>query len=178
MGLVKEIEMLKIALITSSLTLLAAASSFADEQKIEGVGLGREITCESGDVGIYGAENTVKLIGECGHVTVHGVSHKVTFENTRKISISGTNNTVSGGATQNLIVEVSNNLVTATLKKGTEPSVLEVSGAENIVNVKIDGPSQFDVSGANHQVTWSLADGSTEPTISISGADNDVTRAN
>jgi len=84
---------------------------------------------------------------------------------------------VSGGATQNLIVEVSNNQVTATLKKGTDPSILEVSGAENIVNVKVDGPSQFDVSGANHQVTWSLAGGSAEPTISISGADNDVTKA-
>jgi len=175
--LVKEVEMLKIALLAGSLTLLAAQSSFADEQTIEGVGLGREITCTSGDVGIYGAENNVKLKGECGHVTVHGVSHTVTFENAQKLSISGTDNTVSGGATQNLIVEVSNNQVSATLKEGTDPSILEVSGAANIVNVKVDGPSQFDVSGANHQVTWSLADGSTEPTISISGADNDVTKA-
>ncbi|MBQ0707394.1 MULTISPECIES: DUF3060 domain-containing protein [unclassified Ochrobactrum] len=168
---------MKIALIAGSLTTLAAASSFAGEQTIEGVGLGREITCTSGDVGIYGAENTIKLVGDCGHVTIHGVSHTVTFEKARQLSISGTNNTVSGGATQNLVVEVSNNEVTATLKDDAEPSSLAVSGAENIVNVKVDGPSQFDVSGANHQVTWSLAGGSTEPTISISGADNDVTKA-
>ncbi|MBB4091957.1 DUF3060 domain-containing protein [Brucella pecoris] len=169
--------MLKIALMTGGLTSLAATLSFADEQTIEGVGIGREITCTAGDVGIYGAENTVKLMGECGHVTVHGVSHTVTFENARQLSISGTNNTVSGGATGKLVVEVSNNQVTATLKEGTEPSSLDVSGAANIVNVKVDGPSQFDVSGVSHQVTWSLAGGSTEPTISISGADNDVTKA-
>lgn len=168
--------MLKIALMASGLTLLAAVPSFAEEQTIEGVGLAREITCTSGDVGIYGAENNIKLMGECGHVTVHGVSHNVTFENAQQLSISGTNNTVSGGATQNLTVEVSNNQVTATLKEGTEPSTLAVSGAENIVNVKVDGPSRFDVSGVNQQLTWSLAGGSTEPTISISGADNDVTK--
>ncbi|MEJ5021948.1 DUF3060 domain-containing protein [Ochrobactrum vermis] len=168
--------MLKIALMAGGLTLLTATSSLADEQKIEGVDLGREITCTSGDVGIYGAENTIKLTGECGHVTVHGVSQTVTFENAQQLSISGTNNTVSGGTTGKLIVGVSNNQVTATLKEGTAPSTLEVTGAENIVNVKVDGPSQFDVSGVSHQVSWSLAGGSTEPTISISGADNDVTK--
>ncbi len=35
--------MLKIALLAGSLTLLAAPSSFADEQTIEGVGLGRKL---------------------------------------------------------------------------------------------------------------------------------------
>ena len=169
--------MLKIKLLAGSVALLAASSSFANEQTIEGVGLGREITCNSGDVGIYGAKNNIKLKGECDHVTIHGAAHNVTFENARKLSISGTDNTVSGAATQHLIVEVSNNQVTATLKEGTEPSILEVSGAENIVNVKVDGPSQFDVSGAKHRVNWSLADGSIEPEISISGADNNVTKA-
>ena len=176
-GFGEEVNMLKIVLLAGSLAFLAASSSFANEQTIEGVGLGREMTCNSDDVGIYGAKNNIKLKGECNHVTIHGASHNVTFENARKLSISGTDNTVSGGATQNLIVEVSNNQITATLKGGTGPSILEVFGVANIVNVKVDGPSQFDVSGAKHRVNWSLADGSIEPEISISGADNNVTKA-
>ena len=161
------------------LTSVVTTAASSEELKIEGSGITRDVACSSNDVGIYGANNIIKLTGKCDDIVIHGTKHEVTFESANDVSVSGSENKVTGGQADDLSVEVANNEVTVTLKSnGNERAELEVSGAENLVNVTLESDTKIEVEGVGHKVNWSVASGIKDPAISISGANHEVKKVN
>lgn len=159
-------------------SLFSVVAVQADELTIEGVGISRDVTCSSNDVGIYGAENTIQIKGQCDEIKVHGKGNKVSFEKADEVSVSGAENVITGGETNDLTVESAKNQATATLvQKGDDKSELEVEGADNTVTVTLTGKTRIEVGGAKHKVTWSAGPGVDDPQVSISGAAHQVKRA-
>jgi hypothetical protein len=144
----------------------------AEELTIEGVGISRDIDCQGQDVGVYGAENEIAVTGRCGRITVHGVKHKVSFETGTALSVSGADNTVTGGRVQDVSVSVADNIVSTTLGGGAAPGKFEASGAHNRVSLVLAGPTQLKVDGVGHVVEWVRSDGAPNPQITASGAQN------
>lgn len=169
---------LKISAITLMSVLISGAAS-AEELTVEGSGITRDIACSSNDIGIYGAKNIIKLTGKCDDIVIHGTNHQVTFEEADDVSVSGSDNKVTGGRVKDLSVDVANHEVTATLRSNdNDRAELEVSGAQNVVNVTLESDTKIEVGGVGHKINWSVASGVKDPAISIYGADHEIKKAN
>ncbi|MDH7795309.1 MULTISPECIES: DUF3060 domain-containing protein [unclassified Beijerinckia] len=155
-----------------------APVAFADELKIEGVGINRDIPCNGQDIGVYGAKNKITLTGQCNKIVVHGSNHKVSLERGTDLSVSGADNAVTGGTVSSLNVEVAKNTVAVTIQpidgKNNVKSLVDVSGAEQKLNLVLAGASELKVDGADQKVEWSLAGGAPDPSISSSGVNNSI----
>jgi Tfp pilus tip-associated adhesin PilY1 len=163
----------------SPLLAMAAVCAFAhvgyaEELKIEGVGIRRDIPCNGQDVGVYGAENKITLTGECGRITVHGSDHKVSLERGTDLSVSGADNAVTGGTVSSLNVQIAKNTVAVTIQPTEGKGRVDVSGAEQKLNLVLATPAELKVIGADQKVEWSLASGAPEPSISSSGVNNSI----
>lgn len=155
-------------------TSIFAPASFADELKIEGVGISRDIPCNGQDVGVYGAANKITLTGQCNKIVVHGSNHKVSLERGTDLSVSGADNAVTGGTVSNLNVEVAKNTVAVTIQPTAGKGMVDVSGAEQKLSLVLAGASELKVNGADQKVEWSLAGGAPDPSISSSGVNNSI----
>ncbi|MFC0240298.1 DUF3060 domain-containing protein [Rhodopseudomonas telluris] len=160
----------------ATLASLGLAHADDNELKIQGVGISRDIDCQGKDVGVYGAENEIALTGACGTITVHGSKHKVSFEQGQKLSVSGSDNVVSGGRARDVVVSVAKNTVSTTLEAGDGPGQLKATGANNRISLVLAGPAQLNVGGVEQSVEWSKADGAPNPEVNSSGALNSIKR--
>ncbi|TXM64726.1 DUF3060 domain-containing protein [Methylobacterium sp. WL69] len=156
--------------------IVAPSLARADALTIEGVGISRDVDCHGKDVGVYGAQNEIALTGRCGLITVHGSNHKVSFEAGAGLSVSGIDNTVTGGTVQDVTVSVTQNTVTATLGGGGTPGRLDTSGAGNRVSLVLAGPTRLAVNGADHVVEWTRGEGVPNPEVTASGVKNIIKR--
>jgi len=165
---------MKSPLLAMAAVCVFAHVSHAEELKIEGVGIRRDIPCNGQDVGVYGAENKITLTGECGRITVHGADHKVSLERGTDLSVSGADNAVTGGTVSSLNVQVAKNTVAVTIQPTEGKGKVDVSGAEQKLNLVLATPAELRVVGADQKVEWSLASGAPEPSISSSGVNNSI----
>lgn len=152
------------------------APAVAAEIRVEGVQMSRDFACEDGqDVSISGAGHKIMLTGRCGAVNVHGADHTVTFEGAGKLMVSGISNQVEGGTTGELVVEVAQNKVKATVK-AAETAKIDVSGADQALELTLAGPVQIEVQGAKNVVEWRAENGVKAPSVSAGGVENRISR--
>ncbi|WP_083269571.1 DUF3060 domain-containing protein [Bosea vaviloviae] len=172
-----EDKTLKIScsLLAAAIVLLPA-SAFAEEIRVEGVRMSRDFACDGQDVVISGQGNMVELKGRCGMVKVIGVDHKVSFDDAQGLIVSGMSNVATGGVVASLSVEVTQNVVKATLKPVEGSAEVAVSGADQKVDLVVAGPTKVTVEGSANVLSWTSEAGVKAPTISTSGIDNRVTR--
>ncbi|WP_232629915.1 DUF3060 domain-containing protein [Methylobacterium sp. Leaf118] len=159
------------ALAVPALLLLVGAAQPArsETQQIEGVGLSRDIHCEGGDVGVYGADNAVRLTGTCANVVVHGSDHTVALERGAQLAVSGIGQRVTGGEVSGLSVEGTQSVVSVSLQSSGADAVAEISGAEQKVALRLGGPSRLAIQGYQHEIGWSAGRGVAKPRISAAG---------
>ncbi|GLK75883.1 hypothetical protein GCM10008171_11370 [Methylopila jiangsuensis] len=149
----------------------------AEELKIEGVGISRDLVCAEGDeVGVYGAENEVRITGPCRSIVVHGSKHKVTFETAGSLEVSGSENSAKGGEVEKLAVSVDQQTVEATLRARNGAAEAVIAGVEHKVTLTVASASRLTVNGVNNAVSWAAAKGAPAPAVSSGGAGNQVTR--
>lgn len=155
------------------LAAMALASlAHAEPLNIEGIGLSRDVSCRGQDVNITGNANVIELSGDCGAVLVYGSQHKVTLDTARSLSVSGAEHEVVAKRVNALSVDTTDNQVRATVAGGEQPAVVEVTGADQVLDLQFDGPVKLDVSGSEQQVRWR----GDEPEVQMSGIDNKVER--
>lgn len=156
--------------------IIPIAPVSAAEIRVEGAQMSRDFACEDGqDVSISGAGHKVVLTGRCGAVNVHGADHIVSFETARELAVSGVSNTVEGGTTGGLVVEVAQNKVKATLK-AAEAAKIDVSGADQALELTLAGPTQIEVQGVKNVVEWRAENGVKAPSVSAGGVENRISR--
>lgn len=143
---------------------------------MEGVRMSRDFACDGQDVVVSGQGNMVELKGPCGMVKVIGVGHKVTFDDAQGLIVSGMSNATTGGVVASLSVEVTQNVVKATLKPVEGSAEVAISGADQKVDLVVAGPTKVTVEGSANVLSWTSEAGVKAPTISTSGIDNHVTR--
>lgn len=166
--------MLVVGLLAGSLGAGAAA---AEEMKIEGVGISRDVTCAEGDeVGVYGAENDIRVTGPCRSIVVHGSDHKVTFEKAGTLSVSGSENAARGGEVAQLAVSVDQNTVEATVRASEGGAEVKVSGVQHKLTLTFASPARLTVNGVDNAVSWGLANGAPAPKVSSGGAGNRLSK--
>ncbi|MDX3810439.1 DUF3060 domain-containing protein [Bosea thiooxidans] len=157
--------------------LVLAAPALAEEISIEGARMSRDFACEDGqDVVISGAENHVSLTGRCGVVKVLGSKHGLSFEAADALVVSGISIQAEGKAVGNLVVEVTKNRVRTTVKPSAERAKVDVSGADQEVELTLAGPTQIEMQGAKNVLRWRAAPDVKPPSVSASGIENQISR--
>jgi hypothetical protein len=159
-------------LITGLLLAGSATLAQAEPLNIEGIGLSRDVSCKGQDVNISGNANVIHLTGDCGAVLVYGSEHKVTLATARSLTVSGAEHEVVAERVNALSVDTTENQVRTTVAGGEQPALVEVTGADQELDLQFDGPVKLDVSGTNQQVRWR----GEEPEVQMSGIDNQVER--
>lgn len=157
-------------------TLAMTAGASAEDLEISGVGISRDLACADGQsVVIAGADHKIVLEGRCGTVTVQGTGHALSFETADSLVVSGAENAIDGGTTGALRVEVTDNRVKTTVgPAGT--GRIDVSGADQTLELALAGPTRLTVKGSGHKVTWTAEPGVKAPSVSASGIDNAIRR--
>ncbi|MFD1332669.1 DUF3060 domain-containing protein [Methylopila musalis] len=156
---------------------IGIASATAEELKIEGVGISRDLVCAEGDeVGVYGAENEVRVTGPCKSILVHGSKHTVTFETAGALEVFGSENSAKGGEVENLAVSVDQQTVEATLRAKDGAAEAVVAGVQHKVTLTLASASRLTVNGVDNAVSWALAGGAPAPKVSSAGAGNRVSK--
>lgn len=164
----------KLAAFLAPFALMVPA--YAAEIRVEGAQMSRDFACEDGqDVSISGAGHKVVLTGRCGAVSVHGADHVLSFEAAREITVSGIANKVEGGTTGGLTVETAKNQVKA-MVKAAETAKIDVSGADQKLELTLAGPTQIEVQGAKNVVEWRAEAGVKAPSVSAGGIENRISR--
>ncbi len=154
----------------------ATASLSANELKIEGANISRDIPCNNQDVSISGTGHKIVLTGTCDDITVNGSKHHITFEKADELDVSGAENTVIGGEVDDIDVSVAKNTIKATLVPDDDTAEVEVSGANHTLDLTLKGKTKFEVTGAEHEITWTAATGIPDPVIEAVGISNTITR--
>lgn len=164
----------KLAAFLAPFALVVPAA--AAEIQVEGARMSRDFACEDGqDVAISGAGHKVVLTGRCGAINVHGSDHTLSFETAGELVVSGVANKVEGGTIGGLVVETAKNQVKATMK-AAETAKVDVSGADQTLELTLAGATQIDVQGAKNAVTWQAESGVKAPSVSAGGVDNRISR--
>jgi len=114
----------------------------------------------------------IHLKGDCGAVLVYGSEHKVTLDTARSLTVSGAEHEVVAERVNALSVDTTENQVRTTVAGGEQPALVEVTGADQELDLQFEGPVKLDVSGTNQQVRWR----GEEPEVQMSGIDNKVER--
>ena len=154
-------------------TLNIAAAHAAEPLELDGVGISRDVPCNGRDVNITGNGNHIRLTGDCGAVSVYGSQHRVTLDSAENLGVSGIDNqVVAKGHVGGLVVDTSDNRVEATIKAATPPARVQVDGAEQVLQLKLESAVEMEINGADHQLDWS----GEEPAISTSGAGHRIER--
>lgn len=165
---------MKLSILTCATLCFSCAFALSDELEINGTNISRDVTCNSNDIGVYGAQNTVHIKGKCKTLTVHGAGHKVVFEDAHTLDISGADNQVSEGAAANVTIAVTGNIVDISLNSTENNAKLDVSGDKNTAKVALKSRASIEMSGSNNLVEWTKPDNIPDPDTSIYGADNRV----
>jgi hypothetical protein len=156
--------------------ILTPSLAYAEEISIAGVGQSRDFTCNGEDVAITGQGHTVALKGRCGAIGVHGSGHTVSFEASTSLAVSGAQNKATGGSTGNVTVETAENTVSARVHTGEMPAVIDVSGADHMIELELTGPAKIEVGGVKNTLNWTAAAAVKAPSISTSGVENRIVR--
>lgn len=159
-------------LITGLLLAGSATLAQAEPLNIEGIDLSRDVSCKGQDVNISGNANVIHLKGDCGAVLVYGSEHKVTLDTAKSLTVSGAEHEVVAERVNALSVDTTDNQVRATVAGGEQPALVEVTGADQELDLQFEGPVKLDVSGTDQQVRWR----GDEPEVQMSGIDNKVER--
>ncbi len=155
------------------LAAMALASlAHAEPLNIEGIGLSRDVSCKGQDVNISGNANVIHLKGDCGAVEIAGSEHKVTLDTAKSLSVSGAEHEVAAERVNALSVDTTDNQVRTTVAGGEQPALVEVTGADQVLDLQFEGLVKLDVSGSDQQVRWR----GDEPEVQMSGIDNKVER--
>ncbi|MBD9398502.1 DUF3060 domain-containing protein [Pseudomonas sp. PDM11] len=163
-------RMQKLGGLLAGMALTALAQ--AEPLNIEGIGLSRDVSCKGQDVNISGNANVIHLKGDCGAVEVSGSEHKVTLDTAKSLSVSGAEHEVVAERVNGLSVDTTDNQVRATVAGGEQPALVEVTGADQTLDLQFEGAVKLDVGGTNQQVRWR----GEEPEVQMSGIDNRVER--
>lgn len=147
-----------------------------DEVVIEGIGLSRDVPCDGQSIGIYGADNSIHLTGDCADVVVHGDSHQVTIDQAKTLSITGADHTVNAESLAALSVDTSQSTVNATMNGHDSAAQVAVGGAEHTLNLTLASQTNIAVNGTEQVINWTLAENAPEPRIDVGGIDNAVNR--
>lgn len=91
------------------------------------------------------------------------------------LMVSGISNTVEGGTTGGLVVEVAQNKVKATVK-AAETAKIDVSGADQALELTLAGPAQVELQGVKNVVEWRAESGVKAPSVSAGGVENRISR--
>lgn len=164
----------RLAALLAPMTVIIPA--YAAEIRVEGAQMSRDFACEDGqDVMISGVGHKVVLTGRCGAVSVHGADHVLSFETARELAVSGIANKVEGGTTGGLVVETAKNQVKA-MVKAVETARIDVSGADQKLELTLAGPTQIEMQGAKNVVEWHAEAGVKAPSVSAGGIENRISR--
>lgn len=145
------------------------------EVVVEGHALSRDIPCNGASVGIYGVRNTVNLTDTCASIVIHGQGHVVTFQKAGDVAITGPDHKVTGGEATGLAVTSTRNQVETGIRPAGKDALVDVTGANQSLVLKLAGPVRMEVSGVDNEVRWSLTDSAPEPRISVMGVQNQIT---
>ncbi|WP_336810855.1 DUF3060 domain-containing protein [Bosea sp. MMO-172] len=157
-------------------TMVVILPAYAAEIRVEGAQMSRDFTCEDGQyVAISGAGHKVVLTGRCGAVSVHGADHTLSFDTAGELVVSGVSNQIEGGTAGGLVVEVAQNKVKVTVK-AAETAKIDVSGADQTLELTLAGPTQIEVQGAKNVVEWRAESGVKAPSVSAGGVENRISR--
>ncbi len=151
--------------------LLAAGPALAEDVAIDGVQVSRDIDCEGQNVVIAGQGNTISLKGRCGAVQVTGADHRVTFEAAAALQVTGAAITATGGEVGALAVDVTDNVVKATVTSSDAPAEVRIFGADQKSELSFAGPAKVTVGGASNELVWAVDGGVKPPSISAVGVD-------
>lgn len=157
------------------LFVLSAAPALSEPLTVDGSGVSRDIHCAGDTVEIHGANHTIRLTGTCASVVVGGLEHTITIEQAGKLEVSGSGHKIAGAAT-GLVLDGDKSAVAVTLAGKEAEAAVAIAGGEHTVDLTLQGATRLEVQGVEQQVTWTLAAGTPEPKVSISGADNKVER--
>lgn len=162
--------------VIATMIAIAPTAAFADEITVEGVQMSRDFACDGQDVIIAGQGNTVELTGRCGDIKVIGADHKVRFDESKSLAVSGMSNKATGGETGSLLVETHKNTVQAKLKSDSAPAKVSVSGADHNVSLTVGSAAKIDVQGSQNELSWTAENGIKAPAISASGIGNKISK--
>lgn len=160
-----------------AIILLPLAAQAADTLQISGVSSERDIACEDGqDVSISGMRHKLALSGRCGLVEIHGSGHDVTFETAQALYVTGIGNAATGGSVGKLTVDATRHRVSTAVLAVDAVAEVEVSGADQALELKLGGPAKITVNGARNKVRWQAGAGVKAPAVEIAGIENSVAR--
>ena len=163
--------------LTAVVLLAPLTAVTAETLHITGAGSERDIACEDGqDISVTGTRHKLALTGRCGAVEIRGSNHKVSFETAQSLYVSGTGNSASGTVVAKLSVDATRNRVLTAVKSVDGPAEIEVAGADQALDLRLDSPATVSVHGTRNRVQWRLAAGVRPPAVSISGIENKVAR--
>lgn len=172
-----SVMLLLLASCAPALALDASAQAAGrPEIIVEGYALSRDIPCNGVSVGIYGARNTVNLTGTCASVVIHGQGHVVTFQKAGDVAITGPDHKVTGDEATGLAVTSTRNQVDMGIRPAGDEALVDITGANQVLVLKLAGPVRMEVSGVDNEVRWSLTDSAPEPKVSVLGVQNRITQ--
>jgi hypothetical protein len=163
--------------LASLLVLCPVLAQAADTLQISGARSERDIACEDGqDVSISGMQHKIALTGSCGQVEIHGSGHDVTFETAQALYVTGIGNAATGRSVGKLTVDATRHRVSTAVLAVDAVAEVEVSGADQALELALAGPAKITVHGARNKVRWQAGAGVKAPAVEIAGIENSVAR--
>jgi len=157
-----------------------AVPASAETVQINGSGSQREVNCEGQDVEVTGREHRVTLLGTCGTVTVQGSAHQVSLPSAERLLVYGRGHVVTAsGAVGELAVAGAEHEARAEISAGPDvsrPAEVTVSGRGSTLRVRLAGATRIMVTGAEHRVLWTKAEGAPDPDGTVAGRNNVLRR--
>ncbi|MBD9426065.1 DUF3060 domain-containing protein [Pseudomonas sp. PDM15] len=153
------------------LTLTGAAQA-QEAMELDGIGVSRDVSCKGRDVIITGNANEFRLDGDCGRVDVQGSEHVLRLGSAASLEVTGAENRVDVGHIGGLAVNGSGHRINAEIRGEGQSPTVAIYGAENILQLDLEGPVSIEVNGIGQQVAWE----GEEPEISTSGTDHRIER--
>ncbi len=154
------------------LLTLAGATQAQEAMELGGIGVSRDVPCQGRDVIITGNANEFRLEGGCGQVEVQGSQHVLRLDSASSLEVSGADNRVDAERIGGLAVDGSGHRISAEVRGAGQPAAVTLHGAENILQLDLEGPASIEVNGIGQQLAWK----GDEPEIATSGTDHRIER--
>jgi hypothetical protein len=154
------------------LLALAGAAQAQGAMELGGIDVARDVPCKGRDVIITGNANEFRLEGDCGRIEVQGSQHVLRLDSAASLEVSGADNRVEAERIGGLAVDGSGHRINAKVRGEGRAATVAIHGAENILQLDLEGPASIEVNGISQQLSWE----GDEPEISTSGTDHRIQR--
>lgn len=154
------------------LLTLAGGAQAQEAMELGGIGVSRDVPCKGRNVIITGNANEFRLEGGCGQVEVQGSQHVLRLDSATSLEVTGADNRVDAERIGGLAVNGSGHRINAEVRGEGQAATVAVYGAENILQLDLEGPASMEVNGIGQQLSWE----GDEPDIATSGTDHRIER--